>query len=159
MKPLTLWWMMKWHYKWLVRPETSWSALLLSSVLSKCNSQAWSPSQVPGMEGNRHSTVHIYVAHLFSHQSRMVLCLLLIVGIPGSLQFPERWWKIASRRVTTSTPEQGIARVVHGPPSRSIWYLGWRKGWILDPEAGCSTFSIRHLWFFKNPALNFVALS
>ena len=58
---------MKWHYKWLVRSETSCSALLLLSVLSKCNSQVWSPRQVPGLEGNRHSTVHIYVAHLFSH--------------------------------------------------------------------------------------------
>lgn len=40
MKSRTLWWMMKWHYKWLVRSEPSCSALLLPSVRSKRSSQA-----------------------------------------------------------------------------------------------------------------------
>lgn len=55
-------------------------------------------------------------------------------------------WLAGVGPVSTSTLERGIVNVVGDPPERSIWYLGWGKGWILDPEAGCSTFSKRHLW-------------
>lgn len=48
-------------------------------------------------------------------------------------------WLAGVGPVSTSTLEQGIVKVVGDPPERSIWYLGWGKGWILDPEAGCLT--------------------
>lgn len=163
MKPHTLWWMMKWCYKWLVRSETSCSAFLLSSVLSKSNSQAWSPGQLPGTEGNWHSTVHIYAARLFSPTkagqpchpwltavSRTMLENCLRDGWLGWVLLLHPYWSKGLQGWCMALPVGVLG----------TWVGGKVGFWILRQVVLPSVQDIYgSKKIFKNPALNFVVLS
>lgn len=138
---------MKQHYKWVVRPETSFSAFLHLLGKSKLDSQALVTQPWAWHRGE--------LAQPSSYLCSWCLLPWLLWLLLAHCNFQNQAGKLPLGRfaglglVIIHTLKKGVARGVDDLLGSGIKYLSWRKGWILDSEADCSTISTRHLWFWK----------